>query len=250
MKNVSSILMSVVFVLSTLALIVLFGCQSIQNRITPADVPQSAVQYAYPDEPKDANGFVKIPKRKGWLWNSKADLVDVMFNVDLNHIKLQADFEYQMTKDKSVYSKISSQGELALKEANQDQASVFGQNGLLAMGLGLISGGSLIGTFVNQYKNRTMYSDDEVKVVKNETQNDSLKINYTEAEYKLGIAEAKTEALNTLKLSMYTEDEVKEFKDKINSLEIEKAALTAKLEIAQTTSKTEITTTTETQPTV
>jgi hypothetical protein len=228
--KILNISMLAIFVLSTIMLAALLGCSTVQNKLTPADVPQPAVKYAYPKAKADANGFVKVPYRKGWFWNSKADLVDAMFNADLEHIKKQADLEYQITLDKSVYSKITQQAIIAKQQADADQQSVFGQNGLLAMALGLLSGSSLAGMFVNWYKSRTMYTDDEIEIAKNQIEKDSLKVNYSEAEYQLGITNAKNEALNTLKLSMYTEDEVKDFKDQIAALLADKTKLLAQVQ--------------------
>ncbi|HAL44816.1 MAG: hypothetical protein A2Y12_01245 [Planctomycetes bacterium GWF2_42_9] len=222
MKKFCNIVLSGVFVVSTIMLAALFGCSTVQNRLTPAELSKPLTNYAYPDG--------NIPPRKGWFYNSKSDLIDAMFNADIEHIKKQADLEYQITKDKSVYSEVTQQAEFAKKQADADQQSFFGQNGLLAMGLGLLSGSSLFGIAVNWYKNRTMYSEDEVKVIKNEVAANTTTANYTEPELQLAIEKAKNDAINWAKSLMYSEEEVKEFKNQITLLLNDKEKLIAQVE--------------------
>jgi predicted ATP-grasp superfamily ATP-dependent carboligase len=152
------------------------GCQMIEDKIIPASIPPALVKYVDKD-----------PNKIGYP--SKEKLGNFMEEAKVKHIVSQAEWQFMIDKDKTVYAEVARMSEISMKQAIADSAMVFGQNGLLVGLLGLIGGGVAVG----MYKNATMYSEAEVSTVKTTAATDAAKILYTEDE----VTKLKNDAVNS-----------------------------------------------------
>jgi len=165
--------MKLFIIFIVLCILVFSGCALWQNDLTPARYSNEMVQYAY-----DGN----VPKKFTDAWKSKSELDDLSLAMKIRHEKIQADLEYQKTKDLSVYVQLASKAELYQKEAQKTAEMLFGETGLIAWGLGTLLGGGLGASLTSLYKNGTMYSENEVENIKSNVYNVLNKQLWTDSE--------------------------------------------------------------------
>ena len=131
----------------------LIGCQVIQDKLTPAKVPDELASYAGKDPNKI--GFQSLEKLK-----------DVKLAADIKHISSQADWSYFITKDNKIYEELAQKAAEYREQAERDKKFMFGAEGLVTVLLGLFGGGSVATSITALYKNNTMYSETEVAEIK------------------------------------------------------------------------------------
>lgn len=155
----------VIIVVAVLTVLGLTGCGiMMQDSMTPADYSDEMVQYAYKAKSvKDAN---LVPKKYAGWWKSKTELEEITTKMKIEHDSLQADLDYQKTKDLNVYVELAKKAEIYRQQAIDTQNRLFGPSGLFTLGIGalctLVGGG--IGTTLSGLTN---YSESEVQSIRN-----------------------------------------------------------------------------------
>jgi uncharacterized membrane-anchored protein YhcB (DUF1043 family) len=134
---------------------VLVGCQKLQKELTPATISDEMITYAYGVSEPNKIDF-------GWF-KSAADLDNVILKINAKHLDTKADLEYKITKDLQVFTRVAGQGEIYQKEAAETAKLIWGESGIVMLGLGALGGGVGIGALVNRLKNNSMYSEGEVQ---------------------------------------------------------------------------------------
>ena len=135
-----------VFVLLTLILIV-GGCglATISQLVTPAEKDEASVEYvteAKVAEPNEYNGYFNIYKANKLVGD--VDEAHEVIQFDLNHLIERDNLDYSNHKDAVIFNHTV---------ASQREEMLFGETGLLSMGLSMLGVGGLSG-FVGLMRKR------------------------------------------------------------------------------------------------
>jgi len=128
---------SIIVVLSLLLIIAGLGCAALSSYVTPAPIDQSAVKYAVNAGVADTNDYIGYPNLV------KAD--SLKKDVDAAHSTIQLDLGQQMQKDDLDYSIHKDVVSSNLVLAQQREEMLFGETGLLSLGLSMAGFGTLTG---------------------------------------------------------------------------------------------------------
>jgi hypothetical protein len=129
----------IVAILFIMILAIGFGCSTLSRELTPATIDKKAVAYSVNAGAADANDF------KGWPSLSKAErLAQAVDQANTLNI-----FQLQQLADKNQlnYGMIRGTVQRNLEVAEQRETALFGETGLLSVGLSAIGAGGLTGIF-------------------------------------------------------------------------------------------------------
>jgi len=113
------------------------GCAAVSHYITPANIDKDAVYYAVDAgtaSPDDYTGYANLEK----VERLKGD-------VDAAHSKVQLNLQQQIEADNLDYSIHSDSVASAVLAGTEREEMLFGEKGLVSMGLGLAGFGTLTG---------------------------------------------------------------------------------------------------------
>lgn len=128
---------TIIVVVSFVALTLAFGCVALSEQLTPANLSQQAKDYALEAgvvEPDSLEGYQNLHK-VGILAGA----------VDDAHELNQFELSQLIDKDRLFYTQLSDTVRIQLTAARQQEELLFGEKGLLTMGLGLAGFGGLTG---------------------------------------------------------------------------------------------------------
>jgi len=127
----------IVIMLSLILMVVGVGCVAVSKFFTPADINKKAVEYVVKTRVADANDF------KGWANLLKA--IKLEKDVDSAHDIIQLMLEQEIQKDNLEYS-IHRDVTANNRQIGEQRAEiVFGEKGLLTLGLSMAGFGGLTG---------------------------------------------------------------------------------------------------------
>ncbi len=130
--------MKVFVIFASLALIVAgIGCVSLSTALTPAEIDKQAVDYAVSAGVADANEF------KGYGNLAKAE--KLQYRVDSAHQTIQLSLAQRMEKDKLTYATLKAVVTNNVVEGRERENLLFGEKGLLSLGLSMAGFGTLTG---------------------------------------------------------------------------------------------------------
>ncbi|RPJ39115.1 MAG: hypothetical protein EHM35_03130 [Planctomycetaceae bacterium] len=140
--------------LAAILLVAGLGCAALSTLVTPATINRQAVTYAVSAGVIDANEF------QGYANLDKAirlkTAVDAAFQVK------ELSMTQMMEKNRLDYSQLSQVATSNMEVAQAQEAQLFGEKGLLSMGLGLLGFGTLTGTLGLMRKRPQDWSQTEV----------------------------------------------------------------------------------------
>jgi len=113
------------------------GCAVFSDMVTPATLDQRAKEYAVESGAAGAGDF------DGYQNLAKAKMLSD--RVDTAHQSIQLDLHQQLQTDTLVYGTIKDAVTSNVTVAQQREETLFGEKGLLSMGLGMLGMGSLTG---------------------------------------------------------------------------------------------------------
>jgi len=131
--------MKKVFVLLSLIMIVAgVGCTILSQQVTPAEVDQDALRYAI-----DA-GIAELQDYNAWYPNM-AEAARLKKDVDAAHNIIRLDLAQMMQKDTLIYSIHKGVVANNLVVAEQREEMLFGETGLLSLGMSMLGAGGFAG---------------------------------------------------------------------------------------------------------
>ncbi len=128
---------TILIILSLLITITGFGCVALSKLITPAEVDKSAVKYAVEARVADTNDYNGYHN----LYQAESLVEDVDAAHTLNQLQLQQAIE----KDSTQYSILKKSVVANRQLAVQREEALFGEKGLLSLGLTMAGFGSFTG---------------------------------------------------------------------------------------------------------
>lgn len=155
MKNTIVIIFSILLVVSGL------GCMALSSYLTPAEINERAVKYVVDSEianTEDYEGYGNLYKANK-LTN----------DVDSAHKTIQFDFRQQMDKDDIDYSMHRGVVQSNEQVAVEREQLLFGETGLLSMGLSMLGVGGLGGVIGLLRRKPGDWSPEEVETTLTET---------------------------------------------------------------------------------
>jgi hypothetical protein len=114
------------------------GCTILSHQITPAEVDRQALQYAINAGVTDANNY------NAWYPNM-AEAAKLKSDVDAAHSVIQLDLSQRMESDNLTYAIHKDVTASNLLKAQQHEEMLFGEKGLLSLGLSMLGMGTLTG---------------------------------------------------------------------------------------------------------
>lgn len=130
--------MKTILVLLSIALMTIgLGCAALSQYVTPAEIDQGAVDYAYEAGVADAVDY------EGWANMVKAEKLKK--DVDAAHNVVQLDLAQLMQKDDLTYAIHKDVVSSNLVIAQQREEMLFGETGLLSLGLSMAGMGGFAG---------------------------------------------------------------------------------------------------------
>lgn len=124
---------------SVLMLVVGVGCATLSHLMTPTEVDQRSKNYVI------EKGAGEEEDYRSWLWPNLADAQKLDEDLDIAHDMEQFRLQQELAKDTKDYShckKVSSQNVIS---GLQREEALFGEKGLLSLGLSLAGMGTLTG---------------------------------------------------------------------------------------------------------
>lgn len=113
------------------------GCAAFSDAVTPATLDQRAKEYVVEGGAAGAGDFEGYPNL------AKAKIL--AGRVDAAHLSIQLDLHQQLQTDTLMYGTIKDAVTSNVTMAQQREETLFGEKGLLSMGLGLAGFGTLTG---------------------------------------------------------------------------------------------------------
>ncbi len=143
-------------ILITSSVITVFGigCAALSTIITPADIDTNAVKYAGNAGVADVNDFAGYPN----LY--KAEKLQTAVNNA--HNKIQLSLAQQMELDKLTYASLKASIASSIAASREREEILFGEKGLLSLGLSLAGFGTLTGALGYFRKRPQDLTKDEV----------------------------------------------------------------------------------------
>ena len=144
-------------ILGAIATVLGLGCAALSSYITPADIDSGAVGYAISAgiaEPNDYAGYHNLLKAER-----------LKYDVDTAHQFIQFDYVQRIEKDKLVYTQHKGVVSSNLAMAQQREEMLFGETGLLSLGLSMAGFGTLTGIIGLMRKRPGDITPEEVKTV-------------------------------------------------------------------------------------
>ena len=132
-------LRAIVLLISAVMVVAGFGCAALSHYSTPADKDNNAVEYIV------NNGHGHVEDYKGWPWFNLYLANKLKEDLDNSHEKVQHDLRQMMEDDKLEYDQISGTVNDNLRDAHQREEALFGEKGLLSMGMTMAGFGTLTG---------------------------------------------------------------------------------------------------------
>jgi hypothetical protein len=114
------------------------GCAALSHYITPADLDRQALEYAVDAGVSDLNDY------DAWYPNL-AVVSKLKDDVDSAHMTIQLSLQQQAEKDNLDYSILADTVSNDLLVAQQREEALFGESGLLSMGLSMLGVGGFAG---------------------------------------------------------------------------------------------------------
>jgi hypothetical protein len=142
-KVIAGILMAIALLIG--------GCTFLQNKITPASISPELAKYAGVEKV----GFPSLEK-----------LDAIMQAAEIKHTIDQATWDFYKTKDNAVYTEVMGRASISLNTAIKDRDAAFGPTGIVWALMGMFGGGSLATMLTAAFKDKTMYSETEVELIK------------------------------------------------------------------------------------
>lgn len=130
------------------------GCVALSQFLTPAEIDQKAVGYVAQAGIADANEFA------GWPNMVKAE--KLKHAVDTAHEIIQLDLSQMMDKDNMIYAHLSAVAINNYEAAVSREEILFGEKGLLSLGLSMAGFGTLTGALGWLRKRPQDLTQDEV----------------------------------------------------------------------------------------
>jgi len=129
---------TVIAMLSIMLIVVGLGCAALSSYVTPAEVDQNALQYAI------NAGVAELSDYNAWYPNL-AEAERLAGDVDSAHNTVQLSLRQQAQKDDLDYSIHKGVVSTNLVTANQREEMLFGETGLMSLGLSMAGFGGLTG---------------------------------------------------------------------------------------------------------
>jgi hypothetical protein len=145
----------------------IIGCGSFLDKLTPADVPKPALAYLEKDPNKEPG---KDPNTVGFSSLYKAR--EIKNDIIIKHHDVQSDLLYKAEQDKYAYQNARDMIDASIKEAENLQDIVIGNEKQPFSILGLLAGATGGGFIGYRIKRKEDYTEDEVKteVASNDTE--------------------------------------------------------------------------------
>lgn len=132
-------LRTIVIILSAIMVVAGISCTIVSQQATPAEVDRNALRYAVDAGVADFNDY------DAWYPNM-AEAIRLMEDVEAAYSVIQLRIQQVAEKNDLEYSIHTKTTQNNFKIAQQREEALFGEKGLLSMGLGLLGMGSLTGT--------------------------------------------------------------------------------------------------------
>ena len=129
---------TLIVIASIMLMVIGLGCAALSSYVTPAEVDQNALRYAI------NAGIVELDDYDAWYPNL-AEAERLAKNVDAAHNTVQLSLQQQAQKDNLDYSIHKDVVSTNLIVANQREEMLFGETGLMSLGLSMAGFGGLTG---------------------------------------------------------------------------------------------------------
>lgn len=142
-------------IVSLLACMASLGCVALSEYVTPAAKDNGAIDYAVRAgvaDPNDFDGYFNLDKANRLAWK-----------VDEAHQLNQLALSQKVERDSLQYAQLSDTVKVNVTAARQQEETLFGEKGILTLGLGLAGFGSLTGLIGLMRKRPGDMTPEEVK---------------------------------------------------------------------------------------
>ena len=129
---------TLIVIASIMLMVVGLGCAALSSYVTPAEVDQNALRYAI------NAGVAELSNYDAWYPNL-AEVKRLAGDVDSAHNTIQLSLQQQAQKDDLDYSIHKDVVSTNLVTANQREEILFGETGLMSLGLSMAGFGGLTG---------------------------------------------------------------------------------------------------------
>jgi hypothetical protein len=149
---------TIIILLSLIAIAAGIGCAALSEYITPARLEHRAIQYAIKAktaEPNDYAGYQNLEKA-----------VRLKTAVQAAHVGNQLFYSQLLEKDSVDYNLIDQQVDMSIQIGRQREELLFGETGILALGLSMAGAGGLAGYLGLMRKRPQDWSPEEVEKIK------------------------------------------------------------------------------------
>ena len=149
--------MKTLIILTSIVLCVIgIGCTILSHQITPAEIDKQALQYAIDAGVTDVNSY------DAWYPNM-VEAAQLDSDVDAAHSVIQLDLTQRMESDNLTYTIHKDVTAYNLSVARQREEMLFGEKGLLSLGLSMLGMGTLTGFLGLLRKRSGDYSPEEMQ---------------------------------------------------------------------------------------
>lgn len=144
---------TIIILLSLLLIICGIGCVALSPYLVPTEVDRGAVSYAVEADVAEPNDYIGYPNL------IKAERLNK--DVDAAHNVIQLDLGQQIASDNLVYAIHKETVSSNLIVGREREQLLFGEQGLLSLGLSMMGAGGLAGFFGLRAKRKGDYSPPE-----------------------------------------------------------------------------------------
>lgn len=148
---------TLIIIASIMLMTIGLSCAALSSYITPAEVDQNALRYAV------NTGIVELSDYDAWYPNL-AEAERLAKDVDAAHSTVQLSLQQQAEKDNLVYSIHKDVVSTNLITADQREEMLFGETGLMSMGLSMMGAGGLAGLLGLMRKRPKDWTPEEVEI--------------------------------------------------------------------------------------
>ena len=115
------------------------GCAALSHYVTPTEVNQKAVEYVV------NHGGGHIEDYQSWFWPNLVDAARLDEDLDITHDRLQLEYRQYIESDNQYYTALKGVSTSNISAGLKREESLFGERGLLSMGLALLGVGGCSG---------------------------------------------------------------------------------------------------------
>jgi len=148
-----------ILVLCVLSLAIAGGCVALSRTITPASIDPRAVEYVVDAGVGEPNDY------KSFIWPNLADAEKLEADVNSAHEILQLSFQQKIESDTVQYSQLTESVMQNRQDAQLREKTIFGPQGLLAIGLSSAGFGGLCGLIGLMRKRPQDYTAEDVQQI-------------------------------------------------------------------------------------